>query len=88
MSMQHRISLWLGLILSVSAALYFATAVVFYTWMNASSPGRWPADKAGLWIGGSFAFFLLSLAVFGYCGYAIIRDWRRHSRARDRQSGK
>ena len=56
MSKRRKWLLWLGLILSFPASGYAGLCVVFYSWLNAANPERWPAAKGGLWAGVSLLF--------------------------------
>lgn len=41
------------MILSVPATYYAGVSVVFYAWLIAAAPERWPPDRSGLWVGGA-----------------------------------
>jgi hypothetical protein len=69
--------LWIGLLASGGATLYAAGSVVFYVWMNAAAPDRWPSERAGLWASGAVVLFVLFLALFVYCLVSLIRRANR-----------
>jgi hypothetical protein len=74
MSKRRKWLLWLGLILSFPASGYAGLCVVFYSWLNAANPERWPAAKAGLWAGVSLLFAVLFFCLFVYCVRALIKN--------------
>ena len=49
-SLRRKVYTWIALVLSIPAALYAGLSVIFYAWLNAAEPERWPADRAGLWV--------------------------------------
>ncbi len=72
--------LWVGLILSIPATGYAGISVVFYSWLNAANPERWTAAKAGLWAGGALFLTVLFLALFVYCGRALVKGANKEHR--------
>ena len=86
MSPRHRKLLWAGLILSVPAGGYAAVSVVFYAWLSAASPDRWPPDRAGLWVAVALFFAVLFFVLFVYCLVSLIRDANRRYREEQSQS--
>jgi hypothetical protein len=70
---RKKILLWTGLVASVPAAGYFATAVVFYAWLSAASPDRWPPERAALWAYGSLALTTVFVVLFIYCLVSLIK---------------
>ena len=78
-SLRRKVYTWIALVLSIPAALYAGMSVIFYAWLNAAEPERWPADRAGLWVSGSFALAVLFLGVFLYCAFSLWRGAKRGS---------
>ena len=66
--------LWVALILSVPATGYAGISVIFYSWLNAANPERWPAAKAGLWAGGALFLTVVFFSLFVYCVRALIKN--------------
>jgi hypothetical protein len=69
--------LWIGLFVSGAAAFYSGMSFVFYAWMSAAAPDRWPPDRAGLWAGAAALLCGVFLVTFVYCIFALIRDANR-----------
>jgi hypothetical protein len=59
--------LWLGLVVSAPASLYSCSGVVFYSWLNAAEPDRWPTERAAIWVLIAAALTALFLGLFIYC---------------------
>ncbi len=76
----RRFALWLGLVVSLPAAAYLAVACVFYAWLNAAEPERWPAERAAWWVGGSALLAMVCLAVFIACLVSLVRGSNRGAR--------
>lgn len=74
MTPRRKISLWVGLFVSLPAAGYAAMSCVFYAWLNAAEPDRWPAAKAGLWSESAAVLAILFFGVFVYCLVSLIRS--------------
>jgi len=74
MTKRRKILLWLGLILSLPATFYAGTSVVFYAWLNAAEPERWPVDRAALWSYSALAFTVLFIGLFVYCLVLLIKE--------------
>ena len=55
-------------------------SAIFYSWLNAANPERWPAEKAGLCAGGAAILTILFLALFIYCLVALIKEVNRKYR--------
>ena len=77
---RKRLLTWLGLILSLPAAGYAGVSFIFYTWLSAAEPERWPPERAGLWAGGAAILALMFFALFVYCLISLIRDANRRYR--------
>ena len=80
MTRRRKILLWLGLALSLAAAGYAATSVVFYAWLSAAAPERWPPDRAALWVYSALALTILFVGLFVYCVASLIKDANRRYR--------
>jgi hypothetical protein len=81
MTRRRKIATWVALVLSVPATGYAATSVIFYAWLNAAEPGRWPTDRAAVWMCGAFALTIAFVAVFTYCVVTLVKDQNNSSRA-------
>tara|TARA_A200000113_G_scaffold146059_1_gene131401 strand:- start:132 stop:395 length:264 start_codon:yes stop_codon:yes gene_type:complete len=68
--------LWSGLILSPFIVFYAGSSVIFYAWLNAAEPERWPNTKAAIWAGGSLTIALFFCGLFVYCLISLIRGRR------------
>ena len=84
MTKRKKILLWFGLVLSVPAGGYTGISIVFYSWLNAADPDRWPPEKSGLWAGGAALLTILFLVLFIYCLVSLIREVNQ--RYRDEQN--
>ena len=71
---------WLGLVLSLLAGGYAGLSFIFYAWLSAAEPERWPPERAGLWAGSAAILALLFFALFVYCLASLIRDSNRRCR--------
>jgi hypothetical protein len=80
MTKRRKIILWVGLALSLPAALYAGTCVVFYAWLNAAEPERWPADRAALWSYSVLALTVLFLGLFICCVVSLVKDANKRYR--------
>jgi hypothetical protein len=74
MTKRRKIATWAALVLSLPAAGYAGTSVIFYAWLNAAEPERWPAERAAVWVYSSLALTVLFLAIFIYCTVSLVRD--------------
>jgi hypothetical protein len=81
MTKRRKIAMWTALVLSVPAAGYAATSVIFYAWLSAADPQRWPADRAAVWFYSALALTVAFGAVFVYCVVALVRDANKTYRA-------
>ena len=75
---------WAGVVLSLPAFVYSGGSFIFYTWLNAAEPERWPAEKAGIWAYSSLAIAIVFLSMFVYCVTSLIKEANR--RYREKQS--
>jgi hypothetical protein len=88
MSKRRKILTWLGLVLSLPAASYAGVSVIYYAWLNAAEPERWPSERAGLWSGAAAVLALLFLASFVYCLASLIGEANRMCREEQKQHGQ
>jgi hypothetical protein len=58
MTRAQKVGCWLGAVVSLVAAGYFGTSVVFYAWLSAAEPDRWPSDRAAIYDFGSISHTL------------------------------
>jgi hypothetical protein len=72
---------WIGILIGLPASMYFVMCAIFYAWLNAATPERWPSGKAAIWSGGSLllavlflAYFVWSLVDFVRCSNAKYRS--------------
>jgi hypothetical protein len=65
---------WIGVLIGLPASIYFFMCVIFYAWLNAANPERWPSERAGIWAGGSLVLALLFLAYFIWSLVGFIRS--------------
>jgi nucleoside permease NupC len=61
--------MWLGLVLSLPASGYAGVNFIFYSWLNAAEPERWPSERAGA----ALALAILFFSLFVYCLVSLIR---------------
>jgi len=84
MTRRRKILLWLGLVVSLPVAGYAGISVIFYSWLNAAEPERWPAEKAAVWAYSALALTVIFIGVFIYCLVSIIKEANR--KYREKQS--
>jgi len=77
MTRRRKLFLWTGLALSIPAAGYAALSFVFYSWLSAAEPERWPPGRAGVWAGGAAILALAFLALFIYCLVSLVKEANR-----------
>jgi len=80
MTKRRKILLWFGLVLSVPATGYAAISVIFYSWLSAAEPERWPADKAAVWAGSALAVTIIFFGLFIYCLVSLISNANKEYR--------
>lgn len=56
-----------GAALSIPAFFYSILCVVYYAWLNAAEPERWPPEKAALFSYSFLALAALFVIIFIYC---------------------
>jgi hypothetical protein len=71
---------WFGLVFSLPAAGYAGVSFIFYAWLSAAEPERWPPERAGVWAIGSLVIGILFFSLFVYCIVSLIRDANRRYR--------
>lgn len=62
------------------ATYYAGNSVVFYAWLSAAEPTRWPPDRAALWVYSALALTVLFLGLFIYCVVSLIKQANRKYR--------
>ena len=82
MTKRKKILSWVGLVVSLPATCYAGGSVIFYTWLNAAEPERWPAEKAALWAYSSLALTLVFFILFVYCLISLIKEANNNYRAK------
>jgi len=80
MTKRRKILLWLGLVVSLLAAGYAGTSFIFYAWLNAAAPERWPSERAALWAYSALALAFLFFGFFVYCVVSLIKEANRQYR--------
>ena len=78
MTTKKKILLWIGIVSSLPAIYYSVMSAIFYAWLNAAEPERWPADKAAVWVYGSIALAVLFISLFVYCVVSLVKDSKRN----------
>lgn len=77
---KRKIFLWTGLVLSIPAAFYTGGGFVYYVWLNAAQPERWPAERAAPWAYSHLILAVFFLGLFIYCVFSLIREANRKYR--------
>jgi hypothetical protein len=80
MTNRRKLFTWLGLFLSLPAAGYAGVSFIFYSWLSAAEPERWPPERAGVWAFGALALAIIFLGLFVYCIVSLIREANRRHR--------
>ena len=70
----------MGLVLSIPAGGYAALIFIYYSWLSAAEPERWPPERAGLWAGGASILAFLFFVLFVYCLTSLIKEANRKYR--------
>lgn len=78
--------LWVTAVLAPLASGYALVSVYFYAWLNAA--GSWPAERASLWSGVSFALFCVFGAVSVVAITLLLRHYNSLPRLPDRDEMK
>ncbi len=74
MTRRRKLATWIALVVSVLAGGYSASSVVFYAWLSAAAPDRWPPERAALWAYSFLALAVVFLALLIYCIVSLIKD--------------
>jgi uncharacterized BrkB/YihY/UPF0761 family membrane protein len=77
MTRRRKIVTWATLILLVPATFYAGASVIFYAWLNAAEPERWPEERAALWAYSALGLAILFMGVFIWCTVVLFRDAKR-----------
>lgn len=72
--------MWAGIALSLPVSGYAGMSFVFYAWLNAVEPDRWPAEKSAIWASSALALAIVFLAMFIYCLVSLIKETNRKYR--------
>jgi uncharacterized PurR-regulated membrane protein YhhQ (DUF165 family) len=78
MNKSKTVIIWLGAILSLPVAAYAFMSLIFYAWLNAAEPDRWPADRAAIWVYSSLTLTVIFLALFIFCVVVLVRNAKRN----------
>lgn len=60
-------------ILSAPATYYAALSTIYYAWLNAAEPDRWPNEKAALWAGSALVLTVIFLSLLVYSIVSLIK---------------
>lgn len=80
MTKRRKILLWLGLVVSLLATGYAGTSFIFYAWLSAAAPERWPPERAALWAYSALGLAILFFGLFVYCVVSLIKEANRQYR--------
>ena len=80
MTKRRKIFLWVALVLSVPATYYAGVSVVFYAWLSAAEPERWPPDRAALWTYSALTLTVFFLGLFIFFVVSLVREANRKYR--------
>ena len=58
-------------------AAYAGISAVFYAWLNAAEPERWPAEKAAIWVYGALVLTMMFIVLFIHCLVSLIKEANR-----------
>ena len=64
---------WVAFVLSVPATFNTGMSVIFYSWLNATKPVRWPTEKTAVWACGSLILAIKLFSVFVYCVVSLAK---------------
>lgn len=84
MTKRKKAMFWVGVISGLPGLVYFFTAAIFYAWLNAAEPERWPPEKAAIWAGGSLLLAIVFAIYFGYSIFSLIRESNRKYREQNK----
>jgi len=77
---RRKLLTWFGLFLTLLAAGYAGVSFIFYSWLSAAEPERWPPERSGVWAFGALALAILFFGLFVYCLASLIREANRRYR--------
>jgi uncharacterized BrkB/YihY/UPF0761 family membrane protein len=77
---KRKLMLIAGAVLSLPISVYAGVSSVFYAWLNASNPEKWPEVKAAIWSYSSLAISAIFLFLFFYCVVKLIKESNRKRR--------
>jgi len=80
MTKRRKILLWLGLVVSLLATGYAGTSFIFYAWLSAAAPERWPPERAALWAYSALALAILFFGFLAYCVVSLVKEANRQYR--------
>ena len=80
MSKRRKIFIWLALVASLPATGYAGMSFIFYAWLSAAEPERWPPERAALWAYSALALAVVFLGVLIYCVVSLIKEANRQYR--------
>ena len=80
MARRRKIFLWPGMVLSLLATGYGGTSFIFYAWLSAAAPDRWPPDRAAVWTFSALVLTILFFGLFVYCAVALVKEANRRYR--------
>jgi hypothetical protein len=80
MTKRRKIFLWLGLVVSLLASGYAGMSFIFYAWLNAAAPERWPPERAALWAYSALALAILFFGFLVYCVVSLVKEANRQYR--------
>ena len=81
MSRNGKILRWVGIALSLPVSIFAGGNFIYYVWLNAADPERWPAEKVAIWAYTSLAVAILFLGVFIICVVSLKNEANRKYRA-------
>ncbi len=74
MTRKQKVICWVVMLFTLPTSGYAVMGFVFYAWLSAAEPERWPVPKAALWAYSSLALALIFLVMFGYCLFKLIKN--------------
>jgi hypothetical protein len=80
MMKRRKILLWLGLVMSLLVTGYAGASFIFYAWLSAAAPERWPTERAALWAYSALALAILFFGFLVYCVVSLVKEANRQYR--------
>ena len=71
---------------SLPATCYAGVSVIFYSWLSAAEPERWPTERASLWAGGALIITIVFIGLFIYCLVSLIKETNREYREKQNET--